>query len=244
MDEGAQPSLFAVPKDESLRKQWERNLHQKDKALDETCSVCELHFEPSCITRDFVHVINGEEVGVPRGKPELLPNAVPTLLPNAPSYLSKKAPLHRPPRKRKSAGICPVEEKRPAIDASVSDQEASCVNNDTGSVSTEIDSEMPEEDNFMKLDVPSLYWSCHRILDHRGAIYCKMRMGENCSVESERVVVFSQDGDPGVAYSAHICGHLVDVSPPVKKETEYFKRWTRTASAEVHWRSAGCPKAA
>lgn len=98
---GEQPSLFAVPKDENLRKQWERNLHRKDKALDETCSVCELHFELSCITRNFAHIINGEEVRIPRGKLELLPNAVPTLLPNVPSYLSKKRPLPRGKEKAK-----------------------------------------------------------------------------------------------------------------------------------------------
>ncbi|KAG0415549.1 hypothetical protein HPB47_007274 [Ixodes persulcatus] len=46
-----------------------------------------------------VHIINGEEVRIPRGEPELLPAAVPALLPNAPIYLSKKASQPRPPRK-------------------------------------------------------------------------------------------------------------------------------------------------
>lgn len=75
---GRQPSLFSVPKDEEKRKLWERNLHRQDKSLDETCAVCELHFEPSCIIKDYVHVVNGEEVRIPRGKPELTPDAVPT----------------------------------------------------------------------------------------------------------------------------------------------------------------------
>ncbi|XP_049515749.1 uncharacterized protein LOC125941917 [Dermacentor silvarum] len=204
---GEQPSLFAVPKDENLRKQWERNLHRKDKVLDETCSVCELHFEPSCITRDFVHIINGEEVRIPRGKPELLPNAVPTLLPNTPSYLSKKKPLQRPPRKRKSGSICPVEEKRPLSCDSACDQEASV---STATPDSRADSETSVQDDFAKLDVPSVYWSCHRMPDHNGTVYCKLKIGENQNVESERVVVLSQDDGPGVAYSAHLCGHLVE----------------------------------
>lgn len=55
--QGEQPSLFAVPKDEAKRKVWERNLHRKDKVLDESCSVCERHFEPSYILRDYVHSV-------------------------------------------------------------------------------------------------------------------------------------------------------------------------------------------
>lgn len=65
--QGEQPSLFAVPKDEGKRKVWERNLHRKDKVLDESCSVCERHFDPSCILRDYVHIIEGKEVRIPRG---------------------------------------------------------------------------------------------------------------------------------------------------------------------------------
>ncbi|XP_029823094.2 uncharacterized protein LOC115309067 [Ixodes scapularis] len=98
-----QPSLFSVPKDEELRKVWERNLRRKDKRLDETCSVCELHFEPSLVRHDFVYIINGEEVRMPRKRAELLPGAVPTLLPNVPSHRSKKASQPRPPGKRKNA---------------------------------------------------------------------------------------------------------------------------------------------
>ncbi|KAM7312580.1 uncharacterized protein ISCGN_009485 [Ixodes scapularis] len=128
---GEQPSIFAVPKDENRRKQWERNLHRMDKALDYTCSVCELHFEPSCIMRDFVHVIAGKEVRIPRGKPELLPDAVPTLLQNTPSYMSKKVPLQKPPRKRKNASVCPVEEKRAPSHDFVIDLEVSGPSTDT-----------------------------------------------------------------------------------------------------------------
>lgn len=55
-------SLFSVPKDESRRKIWERNLHRSDKALEENCAVCELHFEDRYILREYVHIIEGKEV--------------------------------------------------------------------------------------------------------------------------------------------------------------------------------------
>ncbi|XP_054928431.1 uncharacterized protein [Dermacentor andersoni] len=213
---GEQPSLFAVPKDESRRKQWERNLHRKDKVLDETCSVCELHFEPACILRDYIHIIDGKEVRIPRGKPELLPNAVPTLLPNAPSYLSKKAPLQRPPRKRKSTSACPDEAKKRSGCHSVDDEEARCTDVRTACSVLTNDPDTCENgetslpDDFTRLDVPSEYWSCNRIPDYSGTVYCKLRMKENQTVESERVVVLSRDDGPGVAYSAHLCGHLIE----------------------------------
>lgn len=185
---GDQPSLFAVPKDENRRKQWERNLHRKDKVLDENCCVCELHFEPSCIVRDFIHIIDGKEVRIPRGKPELLPDAVPTLLP---SYLSKKTPLQRPPRKRKSTSTYPNEAKRPQSNASDVNKESRCPGIDTESSVLANDQDPCEvdeasvPDDFSKLDVPSEYWSCHRIPDYSGTVYCKLRMGENQCVEPE-----------------------------------------------------------
>uniref|UniRef100_A0A224Z0P5 THAP domain containing protein n=1 Tax=Rhipicephalus zambeziensis TaxID=60191 RepID=A0A224Z0P5_9ACAR len=75
-------SLFKVPKDADRRLLWERNLHRLDRPLDADCAVCELHFEPHFILRDYVHIINGVEVRIPRGTPTLAPDAVPTILPN------------------------------------------------------------------------------------------------------------------------------------------------------------------
>uniref|UniRef100_A0A224Z9P4 THAP domain containing protein n=1 Tax=Rhipicephalus zambeziensis TaxID=60191 RepID=A0A224Z9P4_9ACAR len=98
-------SLFSVPKDESSRKIWERNLHRSDKALEENCAVCELHFEDRYILLDYVHIIDGKEVRIARGVPALTPDAVPTILPNAPKYLSTKLPPKRAPRKREAPTV-------------------------------------------------------------------------------------------------------------------------------------------
>ncbi|KAH7961396.1 hypothetical protein HPB52_008797 [Rhipicephalus sanguineus] len=98
-------SLFSVPKDESRRKTWERNLHRSDKALEENCAVCELHFEDRYILREYVHIIDGKEVRIAHGVPALTPDAVPTVLPNAPKYLSTKLPPKRAPRKREAPTV-------------------------------------------------------------------------------------------------------------------------------------------
>lgn len=95
-------SLFSAPKDAELRKQWELNLRRLDSPLTERSAVCERHFEPQLILRDYVHVINGAEVRIPRGKPSLAPGAVPTLLPDLPGYLSKKLAKPRATKGRQS----------------------------------------------------------------------------------------------------------------------------------------------
>ncbi|CAN7939391.1 unnamed protein product, partial [Ixodes hexagonus] len=66
---------------------------------------------------------------------------------------------------------------------------------------------VPED--FLKLRVPSTYWSCHRFPTHSGLVYCKLRMCAN-EVSSERVVLLWRDNMPGVAYSAHLCGRRVE----------------------------------
>ncbi|KAG0417450.1 hypothetical protein HPB47_005602 [Ixodes persulcatus] len=47
--------------DRAKRDLWEKNLQRSDKRLEETSAVCELHFEPRFILRDYVHIIDGKE---------------------------------------------------------------------------------------------------------------------------------------------------------------------------------------
>ncbi|XP_075557368.1 uncharacterized protein LOC142589704 [Dermacentor variabilis] len=93
-------SMFTAPKDPKVRKIWQYNLRRLDKPLTQFSSVCERHFDPRFIVRDYVHIINGAEVRIPRGKPRLAEGAIPTLLPDLPGYLSKKLPKQRPTKGR------------------------------------------------------------------------------------------------------------------------------------------------
>lgn len=61
MQQSLKLSLFKAPNDEEQRLLWELNLHRLDKPLDADCAVCELHFEPHFIVRDYVHIINFAE---------------------------------------------------------------------------------------------------------------------------------------------------------------------------------------
>ncbi|XP_037523162.1 uncharacterized protein LOC119400228 [Rhipicephalus sanguineus] len=96
-------SMFTAPKDPKVRKVWQYNLRRLDKPLTEFSCVCERHFDPRFIVRDYVHIINGAEVRIPRGKPKLAEGAVPTLLPDLPGYLSKKLPKQRPTKGRQQS---------------------------------------------------------------------------------------------------------------------------------------------
>ncbi|KAL3216342.1 hypothetical protein MRX96_033142 [Rhipicephalus microplus] len=58
----------------------------------------------------------------------------------------------------------------------------------------------------LALNVPSIYWSCHRVAHRTFPLYCKLKMDGN-EIASERVVIFSHDGEdnqPGVAYTAYL----------------------------------------
>lgn len=105
-------SMFCAPRDAELRKVWQRNLRRLDKPLTERSVVCERHFDPRFIMRDFVHIVNGTEVRIPRDRPMLAPGAVPTLLPDLPGYLSKKLPKPRPTKGRQAVAAPPPKPKR------------------------------------------------------------------------------------------------------------------------------------
>ncbi|XP_077557573.1 uncharacterized protein LOC144172820 [Haemaphysalis longicornis] len=78
-------SLFAAPLDDELHQKWEQNLGRLDEPLTISSAVGERHFEPKCILRDYIHVINGCEVRLARGKLSLAPGTVPTILPDCAS---------------------------------------------------------------------------------------------------------------------------------------------------------------
>lgn len=63
--------------------------------------------------RDYVHIIDGKEVRIPRGKPLLTADVVPTLLPDLAAYLCKEVAHKRAERKRPApCAVAPAQKKR------------------------------------------------------------------------------------------------------------------------------------
>ena len=61
------PKMCLVcPKTSSVAESGSGISAVQTKATD---AVCELHFEAKYILRDYIHVIDGKEVRMPRGKP-------------------------------------------------------------------------------------------------------------------------------------------------------------------------------
>ncbi|CAN7947715.1 unnamed protein product, partial [Ixodes hexagonus] len=222
-------SLFKAPADEERRLAWQRNLHRLDKPLDADCAVCELHFEPHFILRDYVHVINGTEVRTPRGTPTLAPDAVPTILPNLPAHLSKRTPAPRPQRKRRQ--VTPAESDRkyrrtderspspsqsPSTSAAVGVDEASDV--------------VAGLEELRKLALPSKSWALHEFPDLVGVSYVACDLNPRTSeLAIGRAVFFHLSNEDSVEYKVFLLNKLVEASRlvTVQEATDLLKRAAR-----------------
>lgn len=190
-------SLFSVPEDEEMRRTWERNLHRKDKPLEVTDAVCELHFEGKYVLRDYVHVIDGKEVRLPRGKPSLSPDAVPTILPNLPRYLSKTPSCERPTKKRASSRLHDHQTKRRCIqEDDMQTSEAANNSDDAENRPFEL-SEVPK---------PTEHWALHKFPNYDGVGYVLATLdSEKNTVSVEKTVLMNYSEDP----NAVICRSYV-----------------------------------
>lgn len=71
--------MFSAPKDEKLRKTWEKMIPRKD-VLKVTHKVCEVHFEESDIIKGKIFIVNGKEDFFPT-KWKLKEGALPRIFP-------------------------------------------------------------------------------------------------------------------------------------------------------------------
>ncbi|KAM7303217.1 uncharacterized protein ISCGN_013197 [Ixodes scapularis] len=199
-------SLFGVPKDRAKRDLWEKNLQRSDKRLEETSAVCELHFEPRFILRDYVHIIGGKEVRIPRGHPALTPDAVPTLLPSVPQDLNDDLPAGREERKQKAGSPEPIVAERSGL-ARETDPLSPVVNSEAPAVTPQgID-----RDALGSLNVPTPYWAVHKFCNFDGVAYLKTALEPKSNkISIERAVFFCSDNLPDVVCQVYLQGHFVD----------------------------------
>lgn len=218
-----QLSLFKAPADPARRSLWERNLHRGDKPLTADCAVCELHFEPHFIVRDYVHQINGEEVRRPRGKPTLKPDAVPTILPNAPPYLSKRVTPGRSERKRKASETAMPSKKvrlSSAEDHSVDEPASNADSSEADSVGrckpVEADA-VATVDTLKQVAAPNKRWTLHELYDSEGVCFTLCALNSvTGEVRVERAVFFTADGSGGFRSKTFLQGRLAAESSLVR----------------------------
>ena len=107
-------SVFRFPKDGEKKSEWLRRIPQELLARDITDDmvVCENHFEPRFIIRDYVYSQpDGSSFTCPRETPALDPEAVPTFFPNTPTYLSSPLPPKRKAPEDRRAEAAARDEK-------------------------------------------------------------------------------------------------------------------------------------
>lgn len=95
--------MFCAPLDPARLLEWEKRIRRADRRLTPAASVCERHFEDSCIERSFKIVINGVVNEIARELPRLKPDAVPTIFEDYPAHPVPKQ------NKRKAISYCEQE---------------------------------------------------------------------------------------------------------------------------------------
>ncbi|KAH8033008.1 hypothetical protein HPB51_004932 [Rhipicephalus microplus] len=107
--------FFELPRDPDEFKKWEQVLRHKDRRLTYKSKICERHFEVDDIVKYYKHIINGNEVFLPRGKWALAPGALPRLFPGLPERISKLKVTKRTrssPKKRAGMTCLMAEDDR------------------------------------------------------------------------------------------------------------------------------------
>lgn len=195
-------SLFGVPQDEERRRLWDQNLNRADRPLQVIDAICELHFEQKYILRHYVHVIEGREVYIERGKPELRSDAVPTILPHLLECPDEQPTPEQSTKKR--AASPPTCEDKPSKRTVLLSVEPQLRFEDCESAR--------QSDNAFELgDVvrPNDHWAMHKFCHYDGIAYVSASLSREL-VSIEKTVLMNYGTDRSeVIYRTYVRKTLV-----------------------------------
>uniref|UniRef100_A0A0K8RES2 THAP-type domain-containing protein n=1 Tax=Ixodes ricinus TaxID=34613 RepID=A0A0K8RES2_IXORI len=230
-------SPYRLPKNAERRQAWARSLQRDVQKLCNTTHVCELHFEPRYIQRDFVHIIDGKEVRMPRAKATLTSDAVPTIFrddlgpppsfspsPKSPEELTewRKTTLHTTDEQQRSDSVEQGEEvitddRAVEEDTSDADPESNTVVLDITNTTVQETSPatspseiLSGQEMLLQLQTPAGCWSCLKFPSFKGAVYVSSWFNDLSSeVITERTVVFRPQRYPDVNCQVYIGRTLI-----------------------------------
>lgn len=101
-------SVFSAPKDDDLLEKWRRAIPRKDRVLQPVDHVCERHFEPELVCKEWTAYYEGRVLMSAPRRATLVKDAVPTRFPDCAVHVSKT------PSRKKPAQRSPKSRKRPA----------------------------------------------------------------------------------------------------------------------------------
>lgn len=193
----------------------EHNLRLPRGCMKSSSVVCEAHFEPHHVLREFVHIINGREVRLPRDRPKLAVGAAPTLL-SGQQLQDGGGNLPTNPQPAKQVAPEPStalrdEKKRSSSAASLTDRHAKCAKSAALSM---MDSDLEtrcgninqDRRALLSLTTPSTFrWTALQFAHVDGVFYVTSRLISPSEIYHDKVIFLKQEED-GLLCRTHING--------------------------------------
>ncbi|XP_067132807.1 putative zinc finger protein 66 isoform X2 [Centruroides vittatus] len=113
----------------NLLDKWRRLIpRRKNLEFSAKSRICDLHFDERFILKNYVHIIEGKRVEIPRGIWHLTRGAYPTKFFNCPSCLSVKVPkLRQSPRNRKTTANISKNSKVAKVLSSIKNEDETVI---------------------------------------------------------------------------------------------------------------------
>lgn len=217
-DTAGKISIFGLPKNAERRQAWALILQRHVQQLVDSTQVCELHFDPGCVQRHYVHIIDGKEVRIPRDKPTLTADAVPTIFqpPKEPSEPTKTPQTTDEERSdladddNNHADIVIFSDQLAGEETVASETDAEASETSRRSATPRSTGKLFDQKMLLQLQTPAECWSCLNFPNFKGAVYVSSWFNDLSSeVITEKTVVFRPQRYPDVNCQVYIGRTLV-----------------------------------
>ncbi|KAH9366487.1 hypothetical protein HPB48_021378 [Haemaphysalis longicornis] len=156
------------------------------------------------VMKNFVHIVDGKEVFMPRDVPALKEGAVPTVFPNLPKYMTKTLPKERKRRVGQSSSV-PAKKSRRDIDNSACESVEPTPDDELDTTD-----EVPVKHFIFGLQLPSEYWSRQTFQHQNVACYQTAEYHKNKvpPVAFNKVAVFEVEAQTSPSCTIFLAGQL------------------------------------
>ncbi|KFB50727.1 AGAP005534-PA-like protein [Anopheles sinensis] len=177
-------AMFVLPKDPEKFKLWSDVL-PKHRRLTHSDRVCEKHFDPADIVRDWLHVIQGETKKLQRSKPYLRRDAVPRHFDLSEAELDAIARKSKRMSVKPERKVEPVEqnlqietptEPNPPPQCELNESEASAIFEDI-------------YENIFEIELPSTVWGVHRDPERQYIAFTRFQLLANPESRTSRTLL-------------------------------------------------------
>lgn len=236
---GQKRHYFRPPRDASLLSEWRKAIGRTDgKELNSQTHVCDIHFRPEDILKEFVHDVGGQKVVIPRDRWTLRNGALPVIFPSYPKVLENSTVQQQQHQQQREISVRPLRTYVSSVEETVTTlDESQVVSNGSGETPTEQNHSIANHlasPHLLYDEVAELAqradrfrgWSVE-VTEDDSVVFFKLRVGDNDVAVVDRAVVLKRDmqlsvnaGGRLVPPSAH--GHAGWAPFSSLEELEYF----------------------